>query len=98
MRGWHVYPKAGTGQQLVVYFHEHCANLGYKLPFIEELVSSTNSEVIMIAYRGFEQSDGSPSERVLKEDCLLVMDAAVARSEGKPIFVFGKDIGGAVGL
>ena len=43
-------------------------DIGFRIPLIRELTKKTNSDVILVAYRGYSDSDGLPSEEGLQKD------------------------------
>lgn len=43
-------------------------DIGLRLPYIKNIINRTQSDVMIIAYRGYSDSEGSPSERGLKFD------------------------------
>ena len=60
----------------------------------------TNSDVILVAYRGFSDSAGTPTEQGLKSDSYAVLRYAIEKRNqmggGKPIYILGRSLGGAV--
>lgn len=38
--------------------------MGWRLPFVQQLVTGCDCNVIMVDYRGYGMSEGSPSEEV----------------------------------
>ncbi len=51
--------------RIIVYFQGNAGNIGTRLPFAQNLMDETNSDVVMIAYRGYSDSDGVPSQKGL---------------------------------
>lgn len=57
--------------------------------------------VLMLSYRGYGQSNGSPSERGFKLDALAAVEYCLDREDIldlQRIFLFGRSIGGAVAI
>ncbi len=52
-------------QEVKLTLHE---DIGFRIPLIRELSKKTNSDVILVAYRGYSDSDGLPSEEGLQKD------------------------------
>lgn len=55
-------------QRVIVYFHENAgskiyfnADIGTRIYFLKELSKRTQSNVILVAYRGYSDSDSVPS-------------------------------------
>jgi hypothetical protein len=68
LRGWYVSKKNHDSvtdkhkpERLILYFHENAGNIGFRLPYIKSLVNLTNSDVMIVAYRGYSDSEGTPS-------------------------------------
>lgn len=38
------------------------SDIGFRIPLIKELSKGTNSEIILVAYRGYSDSEGYPTE------------------------------------
>jgi fermentation-respiration switch protein FrsA (DUF1100 family) len=96
IRGWHIKKK--DSQRIVVYFHGNAGNIGTRLPFVESLLNRTNSDVIMVGYRGYSDSDGKPTQKGLEKDALAILNEAIniAQRDKKRLYVFGTSLGGAV--
>ena len=52
----------------------------------------------MLDYRGYGDSQGSPSESALQQDALAAVDYCVGRAQGAPVIIYGESLGGAVGI
>jgi hypothetical protein len=52
----------------------------------------------MLDYRGYGDSQGSPSERALQQDALAAVDYCVRHAQGAPVIIYGESLGGAVGI
>ena len=48
-------------------------DIGTRLPYIKQIIKKTNSDVIIVGYRGYSDSTGSPSERGLKLDAEAIL-------------------------
>jgi hypothetical protein len=73
-------------------------DIGFRLYLVKQLSLRTNSDVIIVAYRGFSDSEGSPSEQGLQKDAHAVLDYAIdsAQNQKIPLFIYGRSLGGAV--
>ena len=60
----------------------------------------TNSNVLLVAYRGYSDSEGTPTESGLKKDSVSILEKAIeiAKYKNLPIVVFGRSLGGAAAL
>ena len=80
--------------------HENAGNIGLRLDFFEMLYRQLNVNVVAFAYRGYSDSEGSPSEEGLKEDA----DAIMNYIQNEPlinsttVFIQGRSLGGAVAM
>ena len=84
----------------LIFFHENAGNIGTRIPNIEILVKQLNTNVLILAYRGYGDSEGSPSEEGLKLDAEATLEYALEREDiidKDRIFIFGRSLGGAVG-
>lgn len=90
--------KKEASKRIIVYFQGNAGNIGTRIPFAESLMDKTNSDVIMIAYRGYSDSDGTPSQKGLEKDSESILKKAIeiSKRDKKPLFVFGTSLGGAV--
>ena len=89
---------AKPGQPTILYFHGNAAGLANRAPRVAFFQSQGWGAVIM-AYRGYAGSSGSPSERNNFADAKLVCDKLVA--EGIPasdILLYGESLGTGVAV
>ncbi|XP_005100785.1 protein ABHD13 [Aplysia californica] len=84
----------------IVFFHGNAGNIGHRLQNALGLYSVLNANVLMVEYRGYGKSEGSPSESGLYQDAEAAMDFLLKRPdlEGTPIIAFGRSLGGAVAV
>lgn len=55
--------KKPNSERVIVYFQGNAGNIGTRIPFTKKLMNQTNSDVIMVAYRGYSDSDGKPTQK-----------------------------------
>jgi len=60
----------------LIYFHGNAGNIGSRLPIIEILVKKLNTNVLILAYRGYGHSEGTPSEDGLRLDAEATLEYA----------------------
>ena len=85
----------------VLYFHENAGNLGSRMDFLEEFYRRVGVNILIVAYRGYSGSEGSPSETGLKKDALAIMsylDVESGSIDRNNVYVFGSSLGGAVAI
>jgi fermentation-respiration switch protein FrsA (DUF1100 family) len=84
----------------VLMFHGNAGNIGYRLPIGKILESDIGCNVLMLQYRGYGFSTGTPNEKGLMIDAQTGLDYIRQRSElrGSRIVLYGQSIGGAVAI
>ncbi|KAL3311379.1 Alpha/beta hydrolase domain-containing protein 13 [Cichlidogyrus casuarinus] len=86
----------------IIFFHGNAGNIGYRLALCELFTSAVNANVMIIDYRGYGRSEGTPSEAGLAADAQCTLDFAdcVCRPDldANQIVVFGRSLGGAVAI
>jgi len=60
----------------MIFFHGNAGNIGSRLPNIEIIVKKCNTNVLILAYRGYGDSEGTPSEEGLKLDADATLEYA----------------------
>lgn len=84
----------------IVFFHGNAGNMGHRLQNCVGLYYNLHTNVLMVEYRGYGQSDGYPSEEGLYIDARAALDYLYSRSDvnHSEIIVFGRSLGGAVAI
>lgn len=84
----------------VVYLHGNAGNIGHRLVNAKGLYENLGCDVLMLEYRGFGRSDGTPSEEGLYWDVRAGVDHLLSRTDvdREKIVVFGRSLGGAVAI
>ncbi|KAF2749268.1 BEM46 family protein [Sporormia fimetaria CBS 119925] len=84
----------------ILMFHGNAGNIGYRLPIGKVLVEDLRCNVIMLQYRGYGLSTGTPNEKGLMIDAQTGLDYIRQRSElrGTQIVLYGQSLGGAVAI
>jgi len=82
----------------IIYFHGNAGNIGFCLANAKQLFFSTGCNILMVEYRGYGNSAGTPSEKGLQLDAQAALDFLRNRADIDPkkIFVFGRSLGGSV--
>jgi len=104
IRGWLIHGQRGNQHDhgkapLVLYFPGNAQNRHDRIDDLRE-VASCGFDVLIFDYRGFGDSDGSPTESSLTADARLVWQYACESLgyHANRIVVFGESLGGAVAL
>mmetsp|Transcript_119018 Transcript_119018/g.333396 ORF Transcript_119018/g.333396 Transcript_119018/m.333396 type:complete len:385 (+) Transcript_119018:151-1305(+) len=84
----------------IVFFHGNAGNIGLRLPNAIQMMQYLNANVLMVEYRGYGESDGSPSEAGLKLDAEAALRFILKhpKIDAANVFLFGRSLGGAVAL
>ncbi|KAJ7472576.1 Alpha/Beta hydrolase protein [Mycena latifolia] len=83
----------------VIMFHGNGMNYGDCIYAAKRFVMR-RCNVLMLSYRGYGDSEGTPSEKGLRLDAQAALDHVTADSElsAAPIILFGTSLGGAVAI
>ena len=97
IHGWFV-PGDSTGPT-VLFLHGNGGNVGHRIEHLH-LLNSLGVSTLIIDYRGYGQSSGSPSEANLYADAEIAYQWLIDSKHVTPakLFVLGESIGGAVAI
>ena len=94
LHGWWI---AGPGDRVLIWFHGNAGNVADRLPNARWFVDNLGVSVVLVDYRGYGRSAGTPDEAGVYLDGLAVYDAVAARGvPPRGIVLFGRSLGGAV--
>lgn len=95
LSGWFI--PAEEASRIVLFFHGNAGNISHRLESIA-LFHRLGLSVFIIDYRGYGQSEGSPSESETYLDAAAAWRYLVEErgSEPEQIIIFGRSLGGAV--
>ncbi|KII85336.1 hypothetical protein PLICRDRAFT_311900 [Plicaturopsis crispa FD-325 SS-3] len=84
----------------VIMFHGNGGNHGHRLPLARVFYKKMRCNVLMLSYRGYGLSEGSPSEKGLKIDAQTALDYLTSHPcfSQTAIILYGQSIGGAVAI
>ncbi|XP_077989740.1 protein ABHD13-like [Glandiceps talaboti] len=84
----------------IVFFHGNAGNIGHRLLNSQALHSFCGCNVLLVEYRGFGKSEGSPSEEGFYKDAQAAVDYLSKRSDINPskLILFGRSLGGGVAI
>jgi hypothetical protein len=82
-----------SGPQLVLYFGGNAEEVSWMIDAV--LAEAPGSSWLLMDYRGYGQSEGSPSEKALVADALALYDhaAQLPGVDPKRIYAFGRSLG-----
>ena len=95
LHGWYV-PAAGA-ERVLLFFHGNAGNISHRRDSLA-IFHRLGLNVLMIDYRGYGQSEGSPSEAGFYQDAsaawaYLLEEKGFAADQ---VVIFGRSLGGAV--
>lgn len=79
----------------IVFFHGNAGNMGHRLQNTVGLYHNLHCNILLVEYRGYGLSEGSPSEEGLYLDARTSIDYLYTRSDINlsEIIVFGRSLG-----
>ena len=94
--GWWI---EGPGDRVLIWYHGNAGNIGDRLHNARWFVDRLGVDVVLVDYRGYGRSRGTPDEEGIYLDGLAIYDAVAARSvRAEDIILFGRSLGGAVAI
>jgi len=95
LHGWYI-PRQGSNRVLL-FMHGNAGNISHRGESIT-VFHRLGLNVLIIDYRGYGQSQGSPSEQGLYQDAAAAWHYLVNTRgfDGEDIILFGRSLGGAV--
>lgn len=107
LHGWYCTPHVGRGGALepvetnrtLLFLHGNAGNISHRYEIIEDFVKLPVN-VLIIDYRGYGKSEGSPSEQGLYADARAAWDylTTARKIPASHIVIFGESLGGAVAV
>jgi fermentation-respiration switch protein FrsA (DUF1100 family) len=80
----------------------NAGNLSFCLPNIAEILEQFKVNIMLVSYRGYGKSEGSPTEKGLKIDATSVLTYLINNRSSdidiNNIILFGRSLGGAVSV
>lgn len=96
----HWTPSQKLNRPVFVFFQENAGNMAYRLPFLKSLIRALDCSAFILSYRGYGNSEGTPSEAGIQRDAETAMNHLLSRADIDPskIIVMGRSLGGAVAI
>ncbi len=84
----------------VLTFHGNAGNIGHRVPIAKVLQEHIGCNVLMLEYRGYGLSTGTPNEEGLMIDAQTGLDyiRQLEETRSGKIIVYGQSLGGAVAI
>ena len=90
IHAWHV-PAASPGAPLVLYFGGNAEEVSWMIQ--EAAAQVPGVGWLLVSYRGYGGSEGSPSEATISADALQWYEHATQALQASKIYVFGRSLG-----
>ena len=96
LHGWWIN---SSSEAVVVWYHGNAGNIADRLDNARWFVDTLDVGIVLVDYRGYGQSDGTPSEAGVYLDGLAIYDEVRQRGVGADdVVLFGRSLGAAVAL
>ena len=96
LHGWWI---GGPGDRVLIWYHGNAGNIGDRLHNARWFVDQLGVAVVLVDYRGYGRSEGTPDEAGVYRDGLAIYDAVAARDvPARDVVLFGRSLGGAVAI
>eukprot|EP01048_Picozoa_sp_COSAG05_P004681 COSAG05_NODE_261_length_12717_cov_4.824061_2_plen_380_part_00 len=84
----------------LIFFHGNAGTIAERLPNADGLVKKCGCNVLLVEYRGYGTSEGSPTEAGLLADAQAALEMLLKRTDidTDNLYVFGRSLGGAVAI
>nr|CAG4645679.1 EOG090X09ZU [Lynceus sp. MCZ IZ 141354] len=84
----------------VMFLHGNAGNIGHRVPNARGLCTELRCNVLLLEYRGYGLSGGTPSENGLYRDAQAGLDYLLSREDidKSKLYIFGRSLGGAVAV
>lgn len=75
-------------------------DLGYRLDYFEKYYYNLKCNVVAVAYRGYDESTGSPNQIGIQKDAIAIVRHVFTSLEidKDNVFIHGRSLGGAVAI
>jgi len=98
LHAWFIHQPEPQCHPTIVFFHANAGNMGFRLANLKQLYESLHVNILITSYRGYGESEGSPSEDGLILDAQAAWQYISLRADVNQdaIVCFGRSLGGAV--
>ena len=96
LHGWWI---RGRRERVLIWYHGNAGNISHRLDNARVLVERLGLDIVLVDYRGYGLSEGTPNEPGLYLDGVAIYDAVMARGVTPECTVlFGRSLGAAVAV
>lgn len=81
--------------------HAVTLDIGTRIDFIKAYHRFTQSNVALVAYRGYSNSEGAPTEKGIKMDSIAILSHVlnnISNIDRTKVYLHGRSLGGAVAI
>jgi len=84
----------------VILFHGNAGNIGNHIPFARMFYVNMRCNVLLMSYRGYAKSEGTPNEKGLRIDAQTTLDFITSdpNLRNTKVILHGQSLGGAVAI
>lgn len=101
LHGWFIHQGVKTvTAPTLIYFQRNEGNIGHSLGWAENIYFNLGVNIVLVGYRGYGHSEGSPSETGLQKDSLAIIKWTLENPKinSKQVYLFGDVLGGATAI
>jgi hypothetical protein len=99
LAGWFIHHgKTTKAQPTIIFMGESLGNIGKKLAWAENIYFNLGANIVLVGYRGYGHSEGTPSEYGLEIDSKSIIKWTLENPKlnKNQVYVYGSVLGGAV--
>jgi uncharacterized protein len=86
----------GDSETAILWFHGNAGNISHRIPLLERFHQELGTGILLVGYRGYGDSEGSPSEDGFYLDARAARSWLAERFSPDRIVYFGQSLGAAV--
>jgi fermentation-respiration switch protein FrsA (DUF1100 family) len=100
LHAWLLLAPESRARPTILFLHENAGNMGFRLPILAALYHRLRANILVLSYRGYGESTGTPGEEGLVTDARTALRflRACDRVDASRIVLFGRSLGGAVAI
>mmetsp|Transcript_27108 Transcript_27108/g.64006 ORF Transcript_27108/g.64006 Transcript_27108/m.64006 type:complete len:333 (-) Transcript_27108:349-1347(-) len=101
VHGWLIKRKDSRNVPTIIHFHGNACNVSHMLYDALGMFQKVKTNIMLVDYRGYGLSEGSPTQAGLIMDAEAALDYLLRRRDvvdPTSIFLFGRSLGGAVAI
>lgn len=101
VHGWLIKRREARACPTIIHFHGNACNVSHMLYDALGMFQKVKANIMLLDYRGYGQSEGSPSQAGLVMDAEAALDYLLLRRDvvdPEQVFLFGRSLGGAVAM